>query len=89
MDVGPDGALVLCDSPYRPHTSLLYGQLSDADRTKAAEAATRATAGGGLDWDASDLVLMMTTGTEHQCWVEVARQPLGLKIAPGEVPLLL
>ena len=67
--------------------SLLYGELSDADRTKAAAAAGIGMA--GMNWEASDLVLMMTTGNEHQCWVEVARAPLGMSWTPGEVPRVL
>ena len=89
VNVGPNGELTLMERPYKPHTSLVYGDLSDADRAKAAEIASSATVNGELNWEASDLVLMMTTGTEHQCWVEVTRVPLGMSVTPGKVPRVL
>ena len=89
VNVDPDGALTLMAEAYKPHTSVLYGELSDADRAKAAAAVAGANGAANLNWEASDLVLMMTTGNEHQCWVEVARAPLGMSWTPGEVPRVL
>ena len=63
--------------PYKPHTSLLYTHLPPDYRTKLAQTMDVRKVPEALHYEARDLVLAMTTGEEHEAWVEAGRFPLG------------
>ena len=77
-------AAAAATSAYHPHVSLAYGHLTPGQLEGAAMLAAGVLAGstalrGGFT--ASELAVVMTSGDAWECWVEVARFPLGVQTA--------
>ena len=68
---------------FRPHVSFMYGR-HDERTLEAAAAALRealTTERRLRGFDACDLALVITAGTDHRCWSEVGRFPLSASTA--------